>query len=117
LPKFFAEFHEHFPSFCEYFYNCPRTARWPYSWCLSEVSEMSDYLSSFLGGNSSGPVAVLREIVQMLVKALGPLVDVLKPLWDRLVAFLSKCYEQLREQQEQDEDRANWGRPELGWTA
>ncbi len=76
---------------------------------------MSDYLSSFLGGYSSGPMAVLREIVQMLVKALGPLVEVLKPMWDRLVAFLSKMYEQLREQHEQDEDRASWGKPELGW--
>lgn len=81
---------------------------------------MSDYLSSFLEGYRSGPMAVLREIVQLLVKALGPLVDVLKPLWDRLVAFLSKMYEQLAEQaaeREQEEDRASWGRPELGWNS
>lgn len=63
----------------------------------------------------SGPVAVLREFVQWLVKALGPLVEGLKPMWDRFVAFLSKLYEQLSEQQEQEQDRASWGRPELGW--
>ena len=77
---------------------------------------MSEYLFSALGFNNSGPMAVLREILQMLVKAMGPLVDVLKPIWDRMVAFLSKLYEQLTEEHEQDQDRASWGRPELGWT-
>jgi hypothetical protein len=76
---------------------------------------MSEFLFSAWGFNGSGPVAVLREIFQMLVKALGPLIDVLKPMWDRMVAFLGKLYEQLSEQQEQDQDRASWGHPELGW--
>lgn len=76
---------------------------------------MSEYLFSALGFSGSGPVAVLREFVQWLVKTMGPLIDVLKPMWDQMVAFLSKLYEQLREQHEQDQDRASWGKPELGW--
>lgn len=76
---------------------------------------MSESLFSAFGFNNSGPVAVLRELVQWLIKTMGPLLDVLKPMWDRMVAFLSKLYEQLSEQHEQDQDRASWGKPELGW--
>jgi hypothetical protein len=46
---------------------------------------------------------------------LGPLVEVLRPLWDQFVAFIGKLYEQLNEQYEADQDRASWGKPELGW--
>lgn len=76
---------------------------------------MSEFLFSAWRGEGSGPLAVLREIVQLLIKALGPLIDLFKPLWDRLVAFLRDAQVQLSEQYEQDQDRANWGRPELGW--
>jgi hypothetical protein len=78
---------------------------------------MNEFLFSAWRNNSSGLVAVLREIVQLLIKALGPTIDVLKPLLDKLVAFLSEMREQLAEQFEQEQDRASWGRPELGWNA
>lgn len=76
---------------------------------------MSDSLFSAWGFSGSGPAVVLREFVQWLVRTMGPLIEVLKPMWDRMVAFLGKLYEQLSEQYKQDQDRASWGRQELGW--
>jgi hypothetical protein len=75
---------------------------------------MKDLFSAF-GFNDSGPLAVLRELLQVWIKVLGPLIDVLRPLWDQVVAFLRGLSEQLAEQYEQDQERASWGRPELGW--
>ena len=76
---------------------------------------MSEFLWSAWRNDDSGPLAVLRQIVQLLIKALGPVIDVLRPLWDRLVAFLRNAQEQLADQLEEEQDRASWGRPELGW--
>ena len=76
---------------------------------------MSEFLWSAWRNDGSGSLTALREIFQLLIKALGPLIDVLKPLWDRLVAFLRSAQEQLADQFEAEQDRASWGRPELGW--
>jgi len=77
---------------------------------------MKDSFISAFGFNDAGPLAVLREMVQLLVRALGPLVEMLRPLWEQFVAFLKNMHEQLSEQYEQEQERASWGRPELGWS-
>lgn len=76
---------------------------------------MSEFLFSSLGFHGSGPLAVLREFVQWVLQTLGPLVEWIKPFWDQFVTMLSRFHEELSNRFEEDQDRASWGKPELGW--
>ncbi len=100
----------------EYSNDCPRKrAVAGFKIVRRRTFAMSEFLFSAWRNEGSGSLAALREIFQMLIKALGPVIDVLRPLWDRLVAFLRSAKEQLADQDEAEQDRATWGRPELGW--